>query len=442
MLEDGPALTRPGTVLGTPAYMAPEQVNAEGVDHRADLFSLGCVLYRLSTGKPAFRGTDPLATLTAVITQQPPPPRELNPELPPALADLIVRLLAKDPAGRPPSAQAVAEALQDIAGERTEALPALRAPAPGAAPMGWPRRRLVALLALLVLAGLVMVVAVYRIRTDKGELVIEAHNEDVEVIVKKGGEVVRILDTRTGKSIELKSGEYELELKGQTGGLALDVSKVTLKRGQVTLATIERKEPGAGKPVKLKEGEVLVAKDGSGQYDSLRQAVLEAKAGATIRVRPGKYSEEEIVVHRNLTILGDGPAKDVAIEFVKDSPFGFHLLAERGAAEPDGSRSQGECRLGGQRGSSAGGLHVHQFEQGQRGERLRVCGRPGALPVAALPGSWDRGGLRRHRPAGRIGQTWKTAMCSTTATRAPGPMATDRCPCASAASTTTRGMGS
>ena len=126
VLEDGPALTRPGTVLGTPAYMAPEQVNAERVDHRADLFSLGCVLYRLSTGKPAFRGTDPLATLTAVITQQPPPPRELNPELPPALADLIVRLLAKDPAGRPPSAQAVAEALQDIAGERTEALPALR----------------------------------------------------------------------------------------------------------------------------------------------------------------------------------------------------------------------------------------------------------------------------------------------------------------------------
>ncbi len=134
-LEDGAPLTQPGAVLGTPAYMAPEQVNADRVDHRADLFSLGCVLYRLATGKLAFRGTDPLTTFTAVLTQQPPDPRQLNPDLPPTLADLIVRLLAKDPADRPPSARAVADELLDLAGERTEALPSPRTTGASASPL-------------------------------------------------------------------------------------------------------------------------------------------------------------------------------------------------------------------------------------------------------------------------------------------------------------------
>ncbi len=146
------------------------------------------------------------------------------------------------------------------------------------------------------------------------------------MVIKQGGKVVRVIDTRTGKSIELKSGEYELELKGRPSGLKLDLSKVTLKRGQTVLATIEKNGPVAKKPAK---GEVLVAKDGSGSYTSLRQAVLEAKAGAILRVRPGTYNEEEIVVHRNLTIVGDGPGGGVVIEFAKDSPNGFHLLAER-----------------------------------------------------------------------------------------------------------------
>jgi hypothetical protein len=330
VLEGSDQLTQPGTVLGTPAYMAPEQVNAEQVDHRADLFSLGCVLYRMATGKPAFRGANPLATLTAVRTCHPPPPRELNPELPPALADLIVRLLAKEPAQRPASAQAVAEALHDIAADRTEAPFSFPPPtdAKGEAVATRSRRQavLAVVLVLLGLSALLLGIAVYRIQTDKGELIIEAHDEAVEVLVKQGGAVVRVLDTRTGKAIELKSGEYELELKGQPSGLKLDVQKVTLKRGQTVLATIERKEPVAKKPAK---GEILVAKDGSGQYVSLRQAVLEAKTGAILRVRPGTYAEEEIVVHRNLTILGDGPAKEVVIEFAKSSTSGFHLLAER-----------------------------------------------------------------------------------------------------------------
>jgi hypothetical protein len=119
---DDANLTQQGAILGTPAYMAPEQASGRPVDLRADLFSLGCAMYRMSTGRPAFRGADAVATLVAVATEQPPPPRQLNPELPPALSRLIMQLLAKNPGDRPPSARAVVAALETI--ER-EPMPAI-----------------------------------------------------------------------------------------------------------------------------------------------------------------------------------------------------------------------------------------------------------------------------------------------------------------------------
>jgi serine/threonine protein kinase len=100
-----------GMVVGTPAYMAPEQANAQTVDARADLFSLGCVLYELATGKQAFTGVSTLQVLCQVVSSEPPRPREVNPQMPAGLATLIEELLAKDPARRPPSARAVADRL-------------------------------------------------------------------------------------------------------------------------------------------------------------------------------------------------------------------------------------------------------------------------------------------------------------------------------------------
>jgi WD40 repeat protein len=107
-------LTARGIVLGTPCYMAPEQARGAVLDARADLFSLGCVLYRAATGRLPFHGDDTLAILTALAVDAPPPPQTLNAEMPPELSDLIMRLLSKDPAGRPESAAAVCDALQSI----------------------------------------------------------------------------------------------------------------------------------------------------------------------------------------------------------------------------------------------------------------------------------------------------------------------------------------
>jgi eukaryotic-like serine/threonine-protein kinase len=107
-------LTGPGAPVGTPAYMSPEQARGERVDARADLFSLGCVLYRLCSGHPPFRGKTLTAVLTSLAVDNPPPVRKLNPAVPPALGTLIGRLLAKDPAARPQTAREVVQALRDI----------------------------------------------------------------------------------------------------------------------------------------------------------------------------------------------------------------------------------------------------------------------------------------------------------------------------------------
>ncbi len=109
-------LTHSGLIAGTPAYMSPEQAAGLPLDARSDLFSLGVVLYRLCTGTLPFEGRTTMALLTALSVGEVRPVREHAPDVEPALADLIERLLARLPDDRPPSALAVAEALQAIAG--------------------------------------------------------------------------------------------------------------------------------------------------------------------------------------------------------------------------------------------------------------------------------------------------------------------------------------
>jgi hypothetical protein len=111
-------LTQSGVVVGTPAYMAPEQARGEAVDPRSDLFSLGCVLYRACTGRLPFVGNNALATLLALAQDHPPPPAKLNPRLPPGLSALIMKLLAKRPGDRYGSAREVVAALDDVAAGR------------------------------------------------------------------------------------------------------------------------------------------------------------------------------------------------------------------------------------------------------------------------------------------------------------------------------------
>ena len=89
-------LTAPQIVIGTLPYMSPEQALGEELDTRTDLFSLGAVLYELSTGSPAFKGAHPSALFQEILTKNPPPTRQMNREIPPKLEDLVSKLLEKD----------------------------------------------------------------------------------------------------------------------------------------------------------------------------------------------------------------------------------------------------------------------------------------------------------------------------------------------------------
>jgi hypothetical protein len=108
---DDSSLTQSGIVAGTPMFMAPEQANGETFDHRADLFSLGSVLYTMCTGSPPFRAKSPFAVFKRVIEDSPQPIREIVPQTPEWLCALIARLHAKKPEDRPASAQEVVELL-------------------------------------------------------------------------------------------------------------------------------------------------------------------------------------------------------------------------------------------------------------------------------------------------------------------------------------------
>ena len=100
-------LTTAGLAIGTPAYMAPEQIAAGRIDHRTDLYAFGCVAYELLTGALPFTGTIPQHFLAAHLTQAPTPIAQLRPECPPHLARLAMQCLEKEPAARPQSARAI-----------------------------------------------------------------------------------------------------------------------------------------------------------------------------------------------------------------------------------------------------------------------------------------------------------------------------------------------
>ncbi len=166
-MADDVGLTRDGVVAGTPEYMAPEQARGEAVDHRADLFSLGSVLYALCTGHPPFRASTTLAVIRRVNEEEPKPIRTLNAAVPAWLEALVNRLLAKEPDQRFQSAAEVAALLEGyLAHLRQPAtVPAPELPSsrfvasPGRSPM--PRRTIlrIGVLAAVGLASVLGLVA-------------------------------------------------------------------------------------------------------------------------------------------------------------------------------------------------------------------------------------------------------------------------------------------
>ena len=152
------AATQTGAVIGTPAYMSPEQAEGKPADARSDIYSLGLMMYEMFTGRPAFRAETPVAMVAKHVHETPPPPKEVDPDLPERISRAIEKCLAKDPKKRFHSVDKLAAAL-------TEKPEAVTTPVPAAQELSLPihlaywQRTDSFLLALAAVAVLVFVLA-------------------------------------------------------------------------------------------------------------------------------------------------------------------------------------------------------------------------------------------------------------------------------------------
>lgn len=168
-------LTTPGTVVGTAAYVAPEQLEDVEVDARADIYALGIVLHECLTGRPAFSGDTATATAALRLTHEPLPPRQLRADVPRALDDVIVRATRRNRTDRYSDGDAMAAALTPLVAskpaevtaillpgpedEDARVLPAMREELPYSGPMPATRREYARRLAAAVLGGIVLTLA-------------------------------------------------------------------------------------------------------------------------------------------------------------------------------------------------------------------------------------------------------------------------------------------
>jgi serine/threonine protein kinase len=221
---DDASISQSGVVAGTPLYMAPEQAQGEALDHRADLFSLGSVLYVMCTGRPPFRASSTLAVLKRVAEDEPRPIREVIPEVPVWLCRVVEKLHAKDPDARFQSARAVADALADCEAQlkRHGALSDLSRIPGGQSPR--PRRRQRAWVAgpvalLLLLGGAVWCgPPALRYLRNTSEIEVLGDRGLTSVIVHRDGDAITDwFDVKTRPTITLPPGKCKLEPGVATG---------------------------------------------------------------------------------------------------------------------------------------------------------------------------------------------------------------------------------
>ena len=118
-------LTTPGIAMGTPEYMAPEQAAGKAIDGRVDIYSVGAILYEMLTADPPHHGANVMEILAKKATESPTPPRELNPDVPEALEEVVMRCLERDPDRRPQTMGALEYELNKSAKGRGSAVAAV-----------------------------------------------------------------------------------------------------------------------------------------------------------------------------------------------------------------------------------------------------------------------------------------------------------------------------
>jgi serine/threonine protein kinase len=244
-------LTHTGFVIGTPAFMSPEQARGEPVDGRSDLFCLGTLLYLMTTGDRPFAGPTAMAVMRNLDQHVPARVNVKRADVPAPLSNLIMELLAKDPKDRPPAAEVVAARLARPEMTRLSHVPVApphlpdREPVPfelGGGEPGWyaeppPASPLVRILTLLTLAAAGLGGYGYYAATNYGRLDIDSDAADAEVHVRQGGQL-RHAAVGPG-ALEVRPGTYELVLARPHGGYRLSRTVVEVRRnGRATVRVV------------------------------------------------------------------------------------------------------------------------------------------------------------------------------------------------------------
>ena len=234
-----PTLTDNNAILGTPAYMAPEQIRGQEPDARVDLYGLGVTLYETATGKQPFAAQDTLAILARVATETPLPPHDVRPEIPVELSQLIMQLLSKEAKMRPASAEVVWQSLEQIRKAATSPTPTTST-----------SNQLVRKRPLWPLAAALLFVSVFfwfaaapilHYVTNKGRLVLEI--DDPQVAVRIVRDQVVVQDWTNQREFILQVGDGVVEVS-TTGGPQFTAQRFELKRGRTSIVSVRLEREG------------------------------------------------------------------------------------------------------------------------------------------------------------------------------------------------------
>jgi tRNA A-37 threonylcarbamoyl transferase component Bud32 len=243
-LED-PAMTKytqPGEVLGTPAYMSPEQALGDEVDRRTDLFSLGIILYELIVGRRPFGGKTLASVLTAIVQEEPPEPSTFVPDLQQEFSQIITKCLKKRPDERYHTGKQLAEALRTLESKEP---PKAVTPSASVEKRKWPFFLMAFILMVAVVGGIVYL---YMKRPSELSVMVQSEPEGAQVYVDEA------LKGETPLPLKLERGAYRVRII-KTGYHSWE-EEISLEKGRtepliITLAPIlailplETSPPGA-----------------------------------------------------------------------------------------------------------------------------------------------------------------------------------------------------
>ena len=228
------AVTAAGTIIGTPAYMAPEQVRGDGaVDARADVYSLACILFECLVGRPPFAGDHAIAVLAKTLIEEAPRVREIDPSVPPELDALVARALSKDPSARPADAMGLVRAI-DAIGEETAVASVPPSVASGAITVG--ERRVASVILFGGAQGEDATVSsdAWSGAVRAARAVVDSFGARLELMV--GGSVVVLLEGRGAATDRAaRAASCALALRDATGARAMALATGSAEVGRVPI---------------------------------------------------------------------------------------------------------------------------------------------------------------------------------------------------------------